>query len=171
MAVKDCLAPAADPPCKHPLRPINILKLSEQSQAYINHLIVRPAEACASQSDRPSKDSSIPNETNPRNYIIPQKRAMQMESVQEPSRTHTQRIQHRWDSAFKTRVSKEKVIGGLTKEDELRSMWIKFDEQERRERFRPARGFEDRPLSGNEVLGAWEEECMLYDLERDEGPW
>lgn len=62
------------------------------------------------------------------------------------------------------------MIGGLSKDDELRVIWSKFDDEERRQKFRSAEQV-GLLTSGNDVLGAWEEELSLHDLSDDEGPW
>jgi hypothetical protein len=66
---------------------------------------------------------------------------------------------------------KEKVVGGLVREDQRQEIWAEFDKEERRQEFKPAEQGGGKSTSGNHVLGAWEEEAALDDLDDEESPW
>ena len=111
------------------------------------------------------------NEAAPQGYINPEKRIAQLKSRGEALSISAEPLRNRSDIAFWNRFWKEKVVGGRSKEDELRAIWAKFDEEERRQRLKPNSEAGKKVVSDNHVLGAWEDDHSLHDLSRDEGDW
>jgi hypothetical protein len=158
-------------PHEPPLRPSDILSLKNSSIIHIygtNFQNGDPRPKIPAKSIEPLYQT---DEITPTNYVIPQKRVTQLRLLDNTTNSSTQYLQSRWERVLRSRQRKEKVIGGLSKEDELRTIWAIFDEEERRRRFRPTSQFTDNTASGNRVLGAWEEEPMLHDLSHEEGQW
>lgn len=155
------------------LRPSDILELKNETRAYIDDTdLHRNAEPCPKSPASPYGPRSRPNDTVPSNYMIPQKRVMQLRSLETATTASARLPQSRWNGALRPRPLKEKVIGGLSKEDQLQAIWANFDEEERRHRFRPVvQEGGHNMASGNDVLGAWEEELALHDLDYEESPW
>lgn len=155
------------------IRPCNILNLSSDTRAHVDGVIPHKYSHYQNQNPpaHPPRPSSKANDKVTTNYVIPQKRVPQQSNLHENiPNSSAYDLNNGWKDHPRTRSVKEKVIGGLSKEDELRAIWSKFDKKERRYRRRSeARG--DPLITGNEVLGAWEEEFALYDLSNEEGPW
>jgi hypothetical protein len=166
--------PSAEAPShQNAFRPSDILELKNETRAYIDATQVHHnhTEPALRPPPSPRKPTSKPYEQIPTNYVIPQKRVTQLQSFENAAATSAQLPPSHRDNISRPRPPKEKVIGGLSKEDQLQAIWADFDEQERRQRFKPEEQGGGKPTSGNDVLGAWEEEVALHDLDDEEGPW
>ena len=153
------------------LRPSDILGLENEIRVQVHDPELHNARSCPKAPASPQTSTFQANRDVASYYVIPQKRVRQLKSLEPTPTTSAKRLQKLWYSTSKSRAWKEKVVGGLSKDDELQAMWANFDEEEGRKRFRSNFHVEDKMLSGNDVLGAWEEELMLNDLNREEGPW
>jgi hypothetical protein len=158
-------------PSKRALQPSDILKLSEDSQLRINDVRFREVETFQLNIGSTSKLPSQSNDIVPKGYVIPQKRIAQLKSHDVAPNTSAKYLSNSCGRFYENQLRKEKMVGGLSKEDELRSIWAKLDEEERRQKFRPTSQTGNGVVSDNDVLGAWEDEAMLHDLSRVEGDW
>jgi hypothetical protein len=168
-----CAQPSKEePPHRHTLRPSDILELKSQTRVYVDETEIRHNEESAVRP-APSAENppSQPNESIPSNYVIPQKRDTKLQSLEDATVPSAQLSQSRRNTLSRPRPLKERVVGGLAREDQLQAIWAKFDEEERRQEFRPTEQGGGKSTSGNNVLGAWEEEAALDDLDDEEGPW
>lgn len=167
MALGECQSNTTPSSSKPRLRPSDILNLKKESQDHVSSPLLRDTEPNQNQM------KSIPqfHDTAARNYVIPQKRVMELRLHRKAPDTSSEPPRSRWDNGAKNgpRKLKEKVLGGLSKEAVLQAVWAEFDEDERRKKFNPKVELADVGVSGNEVLGAWEDEAMLYDLSCEEG--
>lgn len=170
MTINDGQSPSAPSPAKSALRPSDILKLNNNTRVHLDLTKVRDAESHLKQSAAVSETVSKHNDCIPLHYIIPQKRVWQLRSIDQ-ALPPTQRSRRHWNYVSKPRSSKEKVVGRLSEEDQLQAMWAKFDEEEREQGYRSALSVREDMISGNDVLGAWEGEELLHDLEQEEAGW
>lgn len=148
------------------LRPSDILELQNETRSHFESLKASSVDLRSNLRNAPCEAISEPNQKIPAKYVIPQKRVMQLRSPEPAAITSAQHPSGLREAPSKLKSCREKVVGGLSKEDELRVIWTKFDEEERRQRFRPAAEGGAGNVSGNEVLGAWEEDHALHDLYR-----
>jgi hypothetical protein len=158
-------------PHEPPLRPSDILNLKNSTLVHVDGTSLQNEDP---RPEIPASSIGILSQTNeivPTYYVIPQKRVEQLELLDKATKTSTQHLHSLWEKALRPSQRKEKVIGGQLKEDELRAIWASFDEEERRCKLRPVRQVTANTMSGNSVLGAWEEEPMLHDLSQEEGQW
>lgn len=153
------------------LRPSDVLKLQNKTRSHFESPKSSNADPRPNPWNALCATTSESSERNPANYVIPQKRITQLRSVESAAITSAQHPSDLREAPSKSKSRREKVVGGLSKEDELQAIWAKFDAEERRQRFRPAAEAGVDKVSGNNVLGAWEEEHALYDLDQQEGPW
>lgn len=71
----------------------------------------------------------------------------------------------------------ENILPVLSTEDTLQAVWADFDREEEKRRLGAVEVIEEGGVllgaenEGNHVLGAWEEEDMLWDLDREDGDW
>lgn len=148
------------------LRPSDILELQNQNRSHLESLKASSVDPRSNLRNAPCEATSEPNKEIPAKYVVPQKRVMQLRSPEPAAMTSAQHPSGLREAPSKLKSYREKVVGGLSKEDELRVIWTKFDEEERRQRFRPVAERGADKVSGNEVLGAWEEDSALHDLFR-----
>lgn len=161
-----------------PLRPSDVLQLNDDSLGYIDS--VKQHQEAGTQPDQSlNRSEPVPehdetpksNEDVLAKYVIPQKRGVQLKSVETAPPQPSQHFQDRSYSAPKPRSKREMVVGGLSKDDELRTIWAEFDRAEKSERVGLCTLGNETMPSRNDVLGAWEEEDMLHDLNQEEGDW
>ncbi|KAF7506681.1 hypothetical protein GJ744_011510 [Endocarpon pusillum] len=152
------------------LRPSDILELQKETRSHLESLKASSLDPRPDLRNNPCQATSEPNKKDSAKYVIPQKRVSQLRSLEPTAITSAQHPSGLSAAPFKLKSCREKVVGGLSKEDELQAIWKKFDEEEGRQRFRPAAEGEADNVSGNEVLGAWEEDHALHDLYQEDGP-
>ncbi|ERF76990.1 hypothetical protein EPUS_06858 [Endocarpon pusillum Z07020] len=146
------------------LRPSDILELQNETRSHLESLKASSVDPRPNLRNDPCEAKSEPNKKDHAKYVIPQKRVTQLRSLEPAAITSAQHPSGLLEAPSKFKSGREKVVGGLSKEDELRAIWTKFDEEEQRQRFRPAAEGGAGNVSGNEVLGAWEEDHALHDL-------
>lgn len=160
-------------PYERALRPSDILNLNNHTRIHVGS--TKPAKAASRPTTptSPIKPACQPNGrvSMPSSYVIPQKRITQLVSLERLRTTSVKHLPGWWSTSFKSNRLKERVVGGLTKEDELRVIWAGFDDRQRMQTLTSVADDGDVLLSGNDVLGAWEEDLMLRDLDREEGSW
>lgn len=168
-----CAQPSKDPPShRHTLCPSDILELKDETRTYVEATeIGHSTESALKTPPSPGNPTSTLSENKPQNYVIPQKRITKLQSLDDATVPSAQLPQSRRDTVLWPRSFKENVVGGLVMEDQLQAIWAEFDEEERRQEFKPPEQGGGKVASGDHVLGAWEEEAALDDLDDEEGPW
>lgn len=154
---------------KHALQPSDLLKLKKNNHSNMDGTTLRKLESCRINNHAPPQPRSPSKEAVPQGYVIPQRRIALLKSSDLALKASAEPLNKNSNNAFWDRFWKEKLnlVGGLSKEDELRAIWAKFDEEERRQRFKSNPDGGENVVSGNDVLGAWENESLLRDLSRD----
>jgi hypothetical protein len=158
-------------PHEPPLRPFDIFNLKNSTLIHVDGTNFQNEDPCPKIPASSIEPLSQTAEIAPTNYVIPQKRVAQLKILDRVTNTSTQHLHSRWEKALRPSQKKEKVIGGLLEDDELRAICASFAEEERRCKLRPMGQVMSNMVSGNSVLGAWEEEPMLHNLSQEEGQW
>jgi hypothetical protein len=152
------------------LQPSDILKLNHE--IHVSHDGTTMESRASSPSMLGRSESITDRAMKPTgSYLVPQKRSRQAEKPTEVPAVSDSRAKHTARVTPEQMRHKEKVIGGLSREQQLAKIWADFDKEERREKYRHADTAEQNEVSGNEVLGAWEDVVLLPDISTDEGVW